>query len=456
MFERDDKNSKISVIQYEGKNDTFVWKHPIQDFTMGSQLIVHESQEALFVKNGEALDLFPSGHYLLETQNIPMTSRLFKAPVENGDIFQAEVYFVNQTVQMGIKWGTDSRVRMFDPMSGLYIEIGACGEFNLRVSDSRKLVVKLVGAEQELSRTQLLSTGEQSGNQTGMQGYFRAMIMTYVKSFLAQSIKERAVSILEIDGYLEELSFDLKEKINRALAEYGLKMPEFYITRIMTPDDDPNFRRLKQQYADKYLKIREEEILRSEAEAKAERKAVEAAAEARVNIIRTQGEAETIKIKGEAEAAAYRMQAEAEAQEMRMKGYTYAEETARKIGLGAVENGFGMGQSGGMGGDGESGGGSIGTGAGMMGDLMNLGIGLNVMSGVMGMTKDAMQPVFDNTKQMGNAMSGLMNPQDANLQNVNTVSGGWNCSCGAVGQTGKFCSNCGKKKEDGTNDGKEE
>lgn len=461
MFQRDDNNGKISVIQYEGKNDTFVWKHPIQDFTMGSQLIVHESQEALFVKNGEALDLFSSGRYLLETQSIPMTSRLFKIPVENGDIFQAEVYFINQTVQMGIKWGTDSRVRMFDPMSGLYIEIGACGEFNLRVSDSRKLVLKLVGTDQKLSRTQLLSTGEQSGDRTGMQGYFRAMIMTYVKSFLAQSIKERAVGILEIDGYMEELSVDLKEKINLALAEYGLDMPEFYITRIMTPDDDPNFRRLKQQYADKYLKIREEEILRAEAEAKAERKAVEAAAEARANIIRTQGEAETVKIKGEAEAAVYRMKAEAEAEEMRIKGYTYAEETARKIGLGAVENGFGMGQPG----RGE-GGSPVGTGAGMMGDLLNLGIGLNVMSGVMGKTKDAMQPVFDNMAQMGNAVGDLMNPQGANRQgtnqpgeapqNMNLPGSGWNCSCGAAGQTGNFCSNCGKKKEGDTNDGKEE
>lgn len=63
----------------------------------------------------------------------------------------------------------------------------------------------------------------------------------------------------------------------------------------MTPDDDPNYRRLKQQYADKYLRIREEEILRAEAEARAERKAVEAATEARLNMIRAQGQAEALK-----------------------------------------------------------------------------------------------------------------------------------------------------------------
>ena len=47
--------------QYEGDNTVFVWKHPLEDFNLGSQLIVHESQEALLFRNGRALDLFPAG-----------------------------------------------------------------------------------------------------------------------------------------------------------------------------------------------------------------------------------------------------------------------------------------------------------------------------------------------------------------------------------------------------------
>lgn len=434
MFERKEKNDEIPVIKYEGGNDTFVWKHPIRDFTMGSQLIVHESQEALFVKNGEALDLFSSGRYLLETQNIPMTSRLFKVPVENGQIFQSEVYFINQTIQMGIKWGTDSKVRLFDPMSGIHLELGACGEFSLRVCDSRKLVLKLVGTDTKLSQNQLLSTGNQNGNVTAMHGYFRSMIMTYVKSLLAQTIKENAINILEIDSHLETLSNALRDKINEGLADYGFVMPEFFVTRILTPDEDPNYKRLKQQYADKYLKIREEEIRRAEAEAMAERKAVEAATEARMNIIRAQGEAETLKIKGEAEAATYRMKAEAEAAEMKMKGYTYAEETARKVGVGAVENGFG--------GNGENGGNAAGSG--MMSELMNLGVGLSAMSSVMGMTKEAMSPLVQSTSDTGQSISHLMNLQ--------TQTSTWNCSCGMTGLSGNFCSNCGKKKGENTNE----
>ena len=68
--------SKIAdVIKYEGDNETLVWKHPIEDFNMGSQLIVHESQEAIFFRNGQALDLFGPGRYTLETENIPLLGR---------------------------------------------------------------------------------------------------------------------------------------------------------------------------------------------------------------------------------------------------------------------------------------------------------------------------------------------------------------------------------------------
>ena len=60
------------IIKYEGDNSTFIWKHPCEDFNALTQLIVHESQEAIFFMNGQALDLFGPGRYTLETQNIPI------------------------------------------------------------------------------------------------------------------------------------------------------------------------------------------------------------------------------------------------------------------------------------------------------------------------------------------------------------------------------------------------
>lgn len=68
MSEKIKKDGLASIIKYEGGNDVFIWKHPIEDFNYGSQLIVHESQEAIFFKDGQALDLFGPGRYTLETQ----------------------------------------------------------------------------------------------------------------------------------------------------------------------------------------------------------------------------------------------------------------------------------------------------------------------------------------------------------------------------------------------------
>jgi len=109
------------IIKYEGDNNTFVWKHPCEDFNHTTQLIVHESQQALFFMNGQALDLFEAGRHTLETQNIPLIAKFFNLAYGDKTPFHCEVYFINKTEQMAVKWGTDSKVEYIDPTyGGLY------------------------------------------------------------------------------------------------------------------------------------------------------------------------------------------------------------------------------------------------------------------------------------------------------------------------------------------------
>ncbi len=402
-----------SVIKYEGGNDTFVWKHPIEDFNLGSQLIVHESQEAIFFRDGKALDLFGAGRYTLSTQNIPLLENLYKLPTNNEEVFHSEVYFINLTTQMGIKWGTDSKVRLFDPASGLHIEIGACGNFSLRVNDSRKLLIKLVGTASEFTQNDVIGGGYSI---TSVVGKFKALVMTKVKANLARAIKENNINILEIDEYIDTISESLRVIINETLGEYGLFMPEFFVTSVLTPDDDPNFRRLKQQFADKTLKVREEEIRTAEAQAAQGRKILEAQTEAQLKMVGAQGEAEALKIKAMAEAEAYKVQAEAEAMEMKMKGYTYAQETSRMVGMEAMQNGI-----------------TGGNGGSALGDVAGLGVTLGAMGGVINMTKDALNPLMQTGSDIGTAV-------------IPTQNVGWSCACGKSGITSKFCPECGSPK----------
>ena len=204
--------------------------------------------------------------------------------------------------------------------------------------------------------------------------------------------------MLEIDAQLLKLSEALRARINEAIADYGLFMPEFFISRIVTPDDDPNFKRLRQQYADRYLAVQQEEIRKLEAEAAQKRREVEAQTEAHLRLIGAQAEAE-----------AYKMKAEAEAEAMRMKGYTYSQESARMVGMEAMQNGIG------------------GSGGSSIGDVAGLGVALGAMGGIAGMTKDVVEPM----------LSGVAAPK----------GDGWDCpTCGTKQIPSAFCPNCGTKK----------
>ena len=454
----------ISVIKYEGSNEVLAHKHEKEDFTIGSQLIVHETQEALFFRDGKIFDQFKAGRHTLVTNNIPKVRDYMKLGTGGINVFHCEVYFINMVTQMGIRWGTDSKVRLFDPASGLHVEIGASGNFNMRVTDAAKLVLKLVGTTDGLLQSDVTGEGKSYG--TGM---FKALIVNKVKANLARIIKEQNLNILEIDAYLDVLSSRLMLDINATLEEYGLTMPEFYVTSIVTPDDDPNFVRLKQQFADKTLKVREEEVRKAEAEAAQQRKIVEAQTEAQLKAVSAQGEADALRIKAQAEADAYRMQAQAEAQEMQMKGYTYRDETARQVGLEAMQNGI-TGNGGGAGGG--------------IGDVASLGVTLGAMGGVINMTRDAMAPIMGESQKVGEGfgnvvaggVAGATAPAPGSVPvapaPVAPVSGGapaapvapqtapapeaapapaapaadapWNCpTCGKAGITSRFCPDCG-------------
>ena len=106
------------VIKYEGENSVLIYKHPAEDFNTMSQLIVHESQEAVFFSDGQALDSFRAGRYTLETKNIPLISKLRNLVSGGVSPFHTEVYFINLATMMDIPWGTPSQVTVRDPNYG--------------------------------------------------------------------------------------------------------------------------------------------------------------------------------------------------------------------------------------------------------------------------------------------------------------------------------------------------
>ena len=249
-----------SVIQYEGDNSTFVWKHPCENFNTSSQLIVHESQEAILFLNGQALDLFGPGRHTLETENIPILRRFVNLPTGGVSAFHCEVYFINKTEQMAIRWGTDSKVQYIDPTYHFPLSIGASGEMSLCVDDSRKILVKLVGTEHVLDRQTLTA-------------YFRGILLTKVKTYIAQTMRANAINIFEIDESLETFSADIRQRLIPDFLDYGVQLKRFYITTVVKPEGDAQYEKFKElhfrQYADiAEAKLRQQtDVIRAQTEA---------------------------------------------------------------------------------------------------------------------------------------------------------------------------------------------
>jgi membrane protease subunit (stomatin/prohibitin family) len=373
------------VIKYEGDNSTFIWKHPCEDFNLGSQLIVHESQEAVFMLNGQALDLFGPGRYTLETQNIPLIGKALKSATGGISPFHCEVYFINKTVQMALKWGTPDKVRFIDPLTGVPLELGASGEMNLAVEDSRKLLVKLVGTMRGIAWE------DAAGFTKSLRDSFRPMITSAVKANLGAIIKDNAIDILEVDEKLDLISAVLGGKIREGFDEYGLAVPNFYVTSIVLPESDPNFKRIRELHTI-VLQTRviqaEATVKTAAAQSQAQYRTAEEQSKAAIEAARRQAElerqtTETEVLKREAERKV--IAAQAEAQAARMQGLTEAEIMAAKgynqkdVLQAEVQKAYAEG-IGNMGPDVVNGGGG---GSSVVGDMLGLGVGMAAASTIM-------------------------------------------------------------------------
>ena len=237
----------FQFVKYEGDNKTFIWKSPVEDFNTGTQLIVHESQEAVFFMNGQALDLFGPGRHTLETQNIPLVSRYLNRPTSPQNPFHCEVYFINKTEQMSIKWGTDNHIQYMEPTYKFPLKIGASGEMSLRVGDSRMLLVKVVGTERSLE-------------QAALTQMFRSFLMARVKPYLAQTMQSSEFDIFEVDSHMGKLSEMLHKQLIPDFLEYGLSLDRFFVTTIVKPDGDKAYEKFRDIHIRQYADIAEAQL----------------------------------------------------------------------------------------------------------------------------------------------------------------------------------------------------
>jgi excisionase family DNA binding protein len=216
----------FDVVEYASEmKEELVHRFPeqgIADLRMGSQVIVRESQRAVFFRDGKALDIFNAGRHTITTANIPLLVNLVGKLFDNRTPFTAEVYFVSVKELADRKWGTPQPIIVRNTNVGLGIALlQGFGTYSYQISDAQQFVTQLVGA-QGVYRTE------------DIENRLRIMLLSKLQDLLGETTGKS--SVLDLIGLTEELGAGVRAKAQDDFAALGLTLKSFYIGNLKPSD----------------------------------------------------------------------------------------------------------------------------------------------------------------------------------------------------------------------------
>ncbi|MCW5956377.1 MAG: SPFH domain-containing protein [Pyrinomonadaceae bacterium] len=215
-------NQFIEVIEWlDSSQDTLVYRFPVyqQEIKNGAQLIVRESQAAVFVFEGQVADVFTPGRYSVEGGNTPILSKLgawkygFNSPIKS------EVYFVNTKQFTDMKWGTSNPIMLRDADFGI-VRLRAFGAYSLRVADPAGFIREIAGTNAHFQTEDI-------------DGQLKRAIVTE----FSDALGELKIPALDLAAQYKEVGEAIRGKINEDFSSYGLEVTKFYVENISLPPE---------------------------------------------------------------------------------------------------------------------------------------------------------------------------------------------------------------------------
>lgn len=213
----------FDVVEYPNEMmDEIVHRFPETgsgDFRMGSQVIVRESQAAVFFRDGNALDVFGPGRHTITTANIPLITQTLQNLVFNDrTVFPAEVYFVSMREFADRKWGTPQPIIVRNPNMGLGVALlQGFGTYSFQVKDPQQFVTQVVGSQG------VYRTGD-------IETRLRSMLLSKLQDLLGETAAKH--SVVELIGLTEELGSGVRAKAQDDFLALGFTLKAFYIENL--------------------------------------------------------------------------------------------------------------------------------------------------------------------------------------------------------------------------------
>ena len=216
----------FDVVEYANEmQDELVHRFPEQgvaDLRIGSQVIVRESQKAVFFRDGKALDVFGPGRHTIATANIPLLIDFIGKAFNNRTPFTAEVYYVSVKDFADRKWGTPQPIIVRNPGMGLGVALlQGFGSYSYQIKDAQQFVTQLVGAKGAYTTDEI-------------ENRLRIMLLSKLQDLLGETTGTK--SVLDLIGLTEELGAGVRAKAQDDFAAIGLTLKSFYIGNLKPSD----------------------------------------------------------------------------------------------------------------------------------------------------------------------------------------------------------------------------
>ena len=216
------KKQFIDVIQWTEDGDgTLAWRFPMSGMEIqnGGQLVVRESQMAVFVNEGKVADVFAPGTHKLTTQTLPVLTylknwdKLFESP------FKSDVYFFSTRQQIDQKWGTPQPITIRDKDFGA-VRIRAFGNYAFRIADPKLFHTEISGTRETYSVSDV-------------DGQLRGLVMQNISTAIAAS----GIPFLDLAANQMEFAKALSAQLEPEMAKLGLKMESMTVQSVSLPEE---------------------------------------------------------------------------------------------------------------------------------------------------------------------------------------------------------------------------
>ncbi|MBT0570358.1 SPFH domain-containing protein [Curvibacter sp. CHRR-16] len=216
------KKQFIDVIQWtEDDDQTLAWRYPMRDqeIQSGAQLVVRETQLALFVNEGQVADVFGPGTHTLTTRTLPVLTnlknwdKLFDSP------FKSDVYFFSTRMRMDQKWGTPQPITIRDADFGA-VRLRAFGNYGYHLTDPK------------LFHTLVSGTREHYGV-ADLDGQLRGLILQNI----SQAVASSGIAFLDLAANQQSFAQALGTQIAPELSKLGLALDGMTVQNISLPEE---------------------------------------------------------------------------------------------------------------------------------------------------------------------------------------------------------------------------